>query len=143
MRHGLFNVEDRTRLARAIVQERGDRNKADDDSHPARAAQVDLRRNAVEARQECEKALTIYTKVQKLISITAHERKVLARFTDGTLERRRKQAENAYGHGKCFDLEQRRSDYHESLHGRTPEHVFPQVAQTWPDLHDHIGAELI
>ena len=100
MRNGLFNADGQARLAKAIVDERDDRDNTGDDSHLAGAAQLRLRREAVEARQEYKKALKIKAKVKNPVRITAHERKVLDRLADGTLERRRNEANNAYGHGK-------------------------------------------
>ena len=100
MRPGLFQAEDQARLAKAIVQEQENRDKASVDSHLAGTARVDLRRNAVKARQEYKKAVKIQAKVQHFGDITPHERELLCRFNDGTLAQRREAANNAYGHGK-------------------------------------------
>ena len=94
-----------------------DAHHAGDDGGPSKRARVDhdaLRQAALDARLEYWKGERLSQKLQKDKSIYAslsHSNKLLlSQFNNGKLLERRKQADNAYGHGRdvhCLNIRER------------------------------------
>ena len=124
LKHGIFDSTSRREFLQALCEEKQaamsasvDAHHAGDDGGPSKRARVDhdaLRQAALHARLEYWKGERLSQKMQEDKSIYAslsHTNKLLLyQFNNGKLLERRKQADNAYGHGRdvgCLNIRER------------------------------------
>ena len=124
LQHGIFDSTSRREFLQALRQQRQaamsssvDAHHAGEDGGPTTKARVDndeLRQAALHARLEYRKGARLSQKVQEDRSIYASfpykDKLLLLQFDNGTLLKRRKEADNAYGHSRdvdCLSLAER------------------------------------
>ena len=117
LKHGIFDSTSRREFLQALCEEKQaamsasvDAHHDGDDGGPTKRARVDndaLRQAALHARLAYQKGARLSQKMKDDNSIYAsfsHENKLLLYlFNNGMLLERKKQADNAYGHGRGVD----------------------------------------
>ena len=97
LRYGYFDEANKKELVKAILQERAT-SQPSGGKHPTGSAE--LRKNALHARQEYKRATKIRETARGDPLVTKNELKLLRLLADGTLNKRRLDANRAYGHGE-------------------------------------------
>ena len=97
LRYGYFDAANKKELVKAILQERAT-SQTSGGEHPTGLAE--LRKVALHARQEYKRATKLRDTAREDPPLTKDELKLLGLLADGTLNRRRLDANRAYGHGE-------------------------------------------
>ena len=97
LRYGYFDEANKKELVKAILQERAT-SQPSGGKHPTGSAE--LRKDALHARQEYKRATKLRDTAKEDPLVTKNELKLLGLLADGTLNRRRLDANRAYGHGE-------------------------------------------
>ena len=97
LRYGYFDAANKKNLVKAILQERAT-SQTSGGKHPTGSAE--LRKVALHARQEYKRATKLRDTAREDPLLTKDELKLLGLLADGTLNRRRLDANHAYGHGE-------------------------------------------
>ena len=124
LKHGIFDSTSRRQFLQALQKERQaamassvDAHHAGDEGSPTKRARVEndaLRQAALHARLEYKKGARLSRMVQEdnsiYASLSPKNKLLFDQFRTGMLLERRKQADNAYGHGRdvgCLNIRER------------------------------------
>ena len=99
LRNGIFDTRSQQELMIAVLQEQNDLMNSDDDHSPEQDKK-ELRGKALEAQQKLKDARKLSNKVFIESDLSRQDLQLLKEFSCGLLDKKVKENDNAYGHGR-------------------------------------------